>query len=67
MIIHWLPISKDLVDVEVLMPDKTTAKGLGESGMSKLKVGDIGQLERFGFCRLDEIKAKTLKFWFTHR
>ena len=67
MIIHWLPVSKDLIDVEVLMPDNTTVKGLGESGMSKLKKGDIIQLERFGFCRLDEIKTKTLKFWFTHR
>ena len=66
-IIHWLPVSKDLVDVEVLMPDNTTVKGLGEAGMSKLKTGDIVQLERFGFCRLDEIKAKKLKFWFTHR
>ncbi|MBW3004838.1 glutamate--tRNA ligase, partial [Candidatus Woesearchaeota archaeon] len=67
MIIHWLPVSKDLVDVEVLMPDKTTVKGLGEAGLSKLKAGDIVQLERFGFCRLDSIKAKKLKFWFTHR
>ena len=67
MILHWLPVSKDLVNVEVLMPDNTTVKGLGESGMSKLKAGDIVQLERFGFCRLDEIKAKKLKFWFTHR
>jgi glutamyl-tRNA synthetase len=67
MIIHWLPVSKDLIDVEVLMPDKTTAKGLGESGLSKLKTGDIVQLERFGFCRLDEEKGKKLRFWFTHR
>jgi glutamyl-tRNA synthetase len=66
MIIHWLPVSPDLVKVEVLMPDKTTIKGLGEAGMSKLKAGDVVQLERFGFCRLDE-KGKTLKFWFTHR
>ncbi|MBW3001547.1 glutamate--tRNA ligase [Candidatus Woesearchaeota archaeon] len=67
MIIHWLPVSKDLVDVEVLMPDKTTVKGLGEAGLSKLKAGDIVQLERFGFCRLDAKKGKKLKFWFTHR
>lgn len=66
-IMHWLPVSKDLVEVEVLMPDKTTAKGLGESGLSKLKTGEIVQLERFGFCRLDTKKGKTLKFWFTHR
>ena len=66
-IMHWLPASKDLVNVEVLMPDKTTAKGLGEAEMSKLKTDAIVQLERFGFCRLDEKKGKTLKFWFTHK
>ena len=66
-IMHWLPVSKDLLNVEVLMPDNTTVKGLGEPGMNKLKKGDIIQLERFGFCRLDSRSPKTLKFWFTHR
>jgi len=66
-IMHWLPVSKDLVKVELLMPDNTLVKGLGEAGMSKLKAGAIIQLERVGFCRLDKISGKTLKFWFTHR
>ena len=66
-IIHWLPVSKDLVNVEVLMEDKTTLKGLGESGMAKLKVGDIVQLERRFFARLDSKEGNLLKFWFTHR
>ena len=66
-IIHWLPKSDDLVDVEVLMPDNTTVKGLGEKTLSKLKIGGICQLERFGFCRLDDIEDGKLKFWFAHR
>lgn len=66
-IMHWLPVSKELINVEVLMPNNKTVKGLGESGMNKLKKGDIIQLERFGFCRLDSRSPKTLKFWFTHR
>jgi len=32
-------------------------------GLVNVKVGDVVQLERFGFCRLDE----KLKFWFAHR
>lgn len=67
MIMHWLPESKELIDVEVLMPDKTTKKGFGESSLSKLKEGDIVQLERFGFCRLDKKEKDKLVFWFGHK
>ncbi|MBU0536288.1 MAG: glutamate--tRNA ligase, partial [Nanoarchaeota archaeon] len=68
-IIHWLPAEKkdDLLNVEVLMPDGTSRKGLGESSMAKLKVGDIVQLERFGFARLDEAQGNKLVFWFAHK
>ena len=66
-IMHWLPVSKELVNVEVLMPDKTLRKGLGESLLSKLKEGDIVQLERFGFCRLDKKEKDKLTFWFGHK
>ncbi|MFH1823508.1 MAG: glutamate--tRNA ligase [archaeon] len=65
--IHWLPISKDLVKVEVLMEDGSIKKGLGESGIKNLKKGDICQMERFGFCKLDKIEKNIYKFWFTHR
>ncbi len=66
-IIHWLPNSKDLLDVEVLMPNHTTAKGKAESALAQANVGDIVQFERFGFCRLDSIDNKIYKFWFAHR
>jgi len=65
-IIHWLPDDNSLVKTEVLMVDKKIIKGLAEPTIKKLKVGDIIQFERFGFCRLDEIKGKVYKFWFTH-
>jgi hypothetical protein len=35
--------------------------------MSHLKEGDVVQLERFGFCRLDKIEKDKLVFWFTHK
>lgn len=65
-IIHWLPVQKDLAKVEVLMPDKKIAKGLAEPLVKNLKVGDIVQFTRFGFCRLDEKKKDKLIFWYTH-
>ena len=64
---HWLPVSPQLVDVEVLMPDNKTIKGKGEPSLLKLPAGTIIQFERFGFCRLDSKEKGKLVFWFTHR
>ncbi len=68
-IIHWLPAGKkdDLFEVEVVMPDSSRRTGLGEEAMRKLKTGDIVQLERFGFCRLDREEGNRLVFWYGHR
>jgi glutamyl-tRNA synthetase len=66
-IMHWLPKGEKLLNVEVLMPDKTVRKGLGEPGLAKLKPGTIVQLERFGFCRLDSNDGRNAVFWFCHR
>jgi glutamyl-tRNA synthetase len=65
-IIHWLPKNKKLIDVEILMPDNTTAKGYGEEAIAELETGAIVQFERFGFCRLDSIEGNVYKFWFGH-
>ncbi len=65
-IIHWLPVQKDLVKVEVLMPDKKIAKGLAEPMVKNLEVGDIVQFARFGFCKLDSKAKDKLVFWYTH-
>ncbi len=66
-IIHWLPNSKDLLNVEILMSDNTIAKGKAEVNLKQIKVGDVIQFERFGFCRLDSIDKNVYKFWFAHR
>jgi glutamyl-tRNA synthetase len=71
-IIHYLPVQDELVNVEVMMPDKKVVKGLGEPLMNKLKEGDIIQAERFGFMKLDKkekskIGKERLFFWFTHQ
>ncbi len=64
-IMHWLP-DKMIIPVEVLMPDGSIKKGIGEDSMRQLKEGDIVQLERFAFCRLDK-KGKKFVFWYTHK
>ena len=66
-IIHWLPVQKDLVNTTLLMPDAKESKGLAEPLVAKLKVGDVIQFERIGFCRLDNRNRNKLEFWFAHR
>ena len=61
-IIHWLPVQKDLVKVGVLMPNKEIKKGLAEPMVKNLKVNDIIQYTRFGFCKLD--KKKKISYCF---
>lgn len=67
MIMHWLPEVNNLLHVDVFMPNAEYVHGLGEPALNKLKVGDIVQFERFGFCRLDEKKDDHLVFWFAHK
>ncbi|MDP2907905.1 MAG: glutamate--tRNA ligase family protein, partial [Nanoarchaeota archaeon] len=67
-IIHWLPADdKQLVHIEVLMPDKSTVKGLAEKDVKKLKVGEVCQFERKFFARLDKKEKTKLIFWYTHQ
>ena len=65
--IHWLPVSDDLIKVEVMMPDAKKIKGVAEQGVKELEVGTVIQFERFGFCRLDSKKKNKLIFWFCHK
>ncbi len=65
--LHWLPADSDKVDVEVLMPDRSVKKGVGEIGLKSLAEGTLVQFERFGFVRLDKKGADKLTFWFAHK
>jgi len=68
-IIHWLPVSDDLVTVNLLMPDKdkTLRVGLAEPLVGKLKEDNIVQFERVGFVKLDKKEKDKMIFWFGHR
>ena len=65
-IMHWLPKEK-LLAVEVLMPDNTIRKGVGEKTLKNIKTGTIVQLERFSFAKLDKKTPSKLLFLFTHK
>ncbi len=62
--IQW--VSDDNIKTNVLMPTGEIVEGLAESNVEKLKVGDIIQFERFGFCRLDKKEKSKLIFAYTH-
>ena len=64
-LIHWLPVSDDLVKVEVVMDNGKIKKGLAEEGIKKLKVDDVIQFQRFAFVRLDK-KNDKFTFYYTH-
>jgi len=66
-LIHWLPVTKDLIDVELLMPDGKKVKGLGEPMLKHVKEGEVVQFERIGFVRLDKKEKNKLVFWYAHR
>ena len=65
--IHWLPVEEKNIEVEILMPDNTSIRGLAEYSVRELDVDSIVQFERFGFCRLDKKTKDKLYFWFTHK
>ena len=60
-IIHWLPVSKELPQVEVLLDTGEKALGVGEKGLSQLKEGQIVQLERMYFAKLDKIENSKIE------
>ena len=66
-LIHWLPVSKELVNVEVVMGDNSIVKGYGEPDLKKVKLNSIIQAERIGFMRLDKKTKNKLVFVFGHR
>jgi glutamyl-tRNA synthetase len=65
-IIQWLPVSENNIAAEILMPDASITEGLAEAAIEKLKIGDIVQFVRFGFCKLEKKEKNKLIFIYTH-
>ena len=65
--VHWLPVMKGLVNVEVVMDDNKVAKGLAEPGIKEVKVNDVIQAERNFYLRLDKKLKTKMVFYFSHK
>ncbi len=66
-IIHWLAIGESKVDVELMLEDHGILKGFGEKGLADLKEGDIVQLQRVAFARIDKVEKGKVKVWYLHK
>jgi len=62
-IIHWAPV--DSLPMIVLMPDGSKVIGVGERSLTR-EVGNIVQLERFGFVRIESADEQIVAA-FAHR
>jgi glutamyl-tRNA synthetase len=62
--IHW--VSEPNVKIKIIMPNGAVKKGLGDPGMKKVKVGDIIQLQRIGFCRVEKLGIERV-LYFAHK
>ncbi len=60
--IQW--ISKKNIKLKIVMPNKEI-KAIGEPSIKKLKIDDVIQLMRIGFCRIDKKKPEIV-LYFTH-
>ncbi len=61
-IVHWVP-SKENVPITVMKPDGASVNGFGEPQCKQLKVGQLVQFERYGFCRIDQTQPQIIAFF----
>ncbi len=61
--IQWVT---ENVPTDVVMEDSKIISGLGEVDLSKLKKGDIIQLVRVGFGRIDNISHDKIVIYYSH-
>ena len=62
--INWLPLD-GVVEARVVMPDASTATGLTEESVHGLKMDEMFQFERFGYCRVES--SEPFEAYFTHK
>ena len=65
-LIHWLPVSSDLVNVNVIMPDTSVKKGCAEHAITNAQPGEVVQFERKFFCKFDRKEGNISIFYYTH-
>ena len=62
--IQW--ISEPNVKIKIITSDGKIRNGIGEINMKKLKVGQLIQLVRIGFCRVDKVN-KDIVLYYAHK
>jgi len=64
-IIHWVP-QEESIDVSIIRPDGSIAKGKGEINLLKIPMNQTIQFERYGFVNPIELKNNNLYCYYTH-
>lgn len=64
-LVQWLP-SEGNIHVDVTMPDGRAVSGLGETALSGVDVGEVIQLVRVGFGRIDSKSPDRVQIFFAH-
>ncbi|MBU1204102.1 MAG: glutamate--tRNA ligase, partial [Nanoarchaeota archaeon] len=64
--IHWLPVSRDLIKIEIIMENGKKIKAIAEPDIKKVKIGDTIQFERKFFATLQTKTTSKLIFWYCH-
>jgi len=62
--IQWVPERN--VKIKVVMPDGSTKEGIAEKNVARLKVNQLVQLVRIGFCRVDKVD-KDIVLYYSHK
>jgi len=62
--VQW--VSEPNVKVDIIKPGETIS-GLGEPSIQKLKPGDIIQMERVGFGRVDAVLKDKIVICWAHK
>jgi glutamyl-tRNA synthetase, archaeal and eukaryotic family len=65
-IVQWVP-TEGAVKTDMLMPDASLVTGFAESTLNGVEEGEVVQLERIGFARLDEKEDGKLRFYYAHK
>ncbi len=65
-LVNWLPGENNLIG-EVVMPDASRTEGPIETNIRQEKVGNIIQMVRFGFGRIDAMNDQIITVYYAHR
>ncbi|MCD6510201.1 MAG: glutamate--tRNA ligase [Thermoprotei archaeon] len=62
--VHW--VSEPYLHAEVMKPDGNVVRGIIEFHAQNIREGEIVQLERYAFARLERNEGEVLKFIYLH-